>query len=201
MITTIVFDLGAVLIDWHPKHLYRKIFRTEEEIDFFLENICTSAWNEEQDGGRSLREATEVLVQQFPEQKENIRAYYGRWEEMLAGPVEGTVEIFKRLKEKKRYKFYALTNWSAETFPIARQRFDFLGWFDGIVMSGEERLRKPFPEFYQLLTSRYEVKPHEALFIDDNLRNVEAAEKLGFQCIHFISAEQLNNELKKRGID
>ena len=121
MITTLIFDLGAVLIDWHPKHLYKKIFKTEAEIDDFLTHICTSHWNEEQDAGRSIKDGTEALIQQFPEHGENIRAFYGRWDEMLAGPIDGTLQIFTRLKQGGKYKIYALTNWSAETWPIVQQ--------------------------------------------------------------------------------
>ncbi|WP_187263428.1 HAD family hydrolase [Pontibacter beigongshangensis] len=198
--TTIIFDLGAVLIDWHPHHLYRKIFDDEAEMLHFLENICTSAWNEEQDGGRTLQEATELLVAQHPEQEEYIRAFYGRWEEMLGGAIDGTVKIFEELKAQNKFKFYALTNWSSETFPIALERFEFLKWFDGIVVSGDEKDRKPFPSFYQLLLDRYEVKPQEALFIDDNLRNIHAAEKIGIDSIHFQKPEQLREELEKRGV-
>jgi 2-haloacid dehalogenase len=192
MITTIIFDLGAVLIDWNPYYMYRTIFNDEQEM-----NICTSDWNEEQDAGRSLQEGTDVLVAQFPEHEANIRAFYSRWEEMLGEPFHGTVEIFEKLKASNKYKIYALTNWSAETFPVALQRFDFLSWFDGIVVSGAEKMRKPALEFYQLLLDRYQVNPQEALFIDDNYRNVLAAEKAGIKTIHFTSAEQLAMELSE----
>lgn len=200
MINTIIFDLGAVLINWHPYHLYKKIFSDESEMHHFIENVCTGDWNEEQDGGRTLAEGTEVLVKQFPEHEENIRAYYGRWEEMLDGPIQGTVDLFKSLKDSGNYKIYALTNWSAETYPVAQQKFDFLNWFDGVVVSGTERLRKPFPEFYRILLDRYNVKPEEALFIDDNLRNVEAARKLGIESIHFTNPQDLKAELEKRAL-
>lgn len=200
MITTIIFDLGAVLIDWHPHHLYKKIYTDESEMLHFLESVCTNDWNEEQDGGRTLAEGTDLLVKQFPEHEENIRAYYGRWDEMLAGPVKGTPEIFRELKDRGKYKIYALSNWSAETFPVAQQRFDFLNWFDGLVVSGTERMRKPFPEFYHLLLDRYNIKPEEALFIDDNYRNIEAARKIGIESIHFTDAESLKEELAKREI-
>jgi 2-haloacid dehalogenase len=195
MINTIIFDLGAVLIDWNPRYMYRTIFSDEAEMERFLADITTSDWNEEQDAGRLLHEGTEYLVQQFPEHEGSIRAFYGRWEEMLGEAFFDTVEVFKQLKEKNQYKIYALTNWSAETFPIAFERYDFLKWFDGIVVSGAEKMRKPTPEFYHILLDRYQVKPEEALFIDDNYRNILAAEKLGIQCIHFTSAEQLNEEL------
>ncbi|HWZ02493.1 MAG TPA: HAD family phosphatase [Mucilaginibacter sp.] len=196
MINTIIFDLGAVLIDWNPDYLYRTIFADEEEMKHFLANVATSDWNEEQDAGRPLQEGTEVLVKQFPEHEDNIRAFYSRWDEMLGDPLHGTVEIFKQLKQSNRYKIYALTNWSAETFPVAQARYDFLNWFDGIVVSGAEKMRKPTPAFYQILLDRHDVKPEEALFIDDNYRNILAAEKMGIKSIHFTSAEELEKELK-----
>lgn len=199
MIKAIIFDLGGVLVDWNPKYLYKKIFTDESEMKSFLETICTNDWNEEQDAGRTLQEATEVLIKEYPEQEENIKAYYGRWEEMLNGPIEGTVEIFKQLKELGKYKIYALTNWSAETFPIAKQKYDFLNWFDGVVVSGTEKIRKPDPAFFQILLDRYNLKPEEVLFIDDNFRNVKSALKMGIDSIHFISPEELHAELVDRG--
>ncbi|MFD2161949.1 HAD family hydrolase [Paradesertivirga mongoliensis] len=199
MIKAIIFDLGGVLVDWNPKYLYQKIFTDESEMKSFLETICTNDWNEEQDAGRTLQEATEVLIKEYPEQEENIKAYYGRWEEMLNGPIEGTVEIFKQLKEFGKYKIYALTNWSAETFPIAKQKYDFLNWFDGVVVSGTEKIRKPDPAFFQILLDRYNLKPEEVLFIDDNFRNVKSALKMGIDSIHFISPEELHAELVDRG--
>ncbi|MFA6248527.1 MAG: HAD family phosphatase [Mucilaginibacter sp.] len=200
MINTIIFDLGAVLVDWNPHYLYRNLFADEQEMKDFLANITTPDWNEEQDAGRPLQEGTELLVQQYPHHEANIRAFYGRWEEMLGDAIEGTVELFKQLKDNGKYKIYALTNWSAETFPIALQRYDFLNWFDGIVVSGTEKMRKPNPAFYQLLLDRYNTKAEEALFIDDNLRNVLAAQKMGIKSIHFSSAEQLKKELVSRFI-
>ena len=200
MINTIIFDLGAVLIDWNPNYMYRSIFADEQEMKDFLENVTTSDWNEEQDAGRSLQEGTDWLVAKHPTHEANIRAFYGRWEEMLGEAFEGTVEVFRELKASNKYKIYALTNWSAETFPVAQKRFDFLSWFDGIVVSGTEKMRKPTPAFYQILLDRYHVKPEESLFIDDNYRNILAAEKLGINSIHFTSAEELRTELEKREI-
>jgi 2-haloacid dehalogenase len=195
MINTIIFDLGAVLIDWNPHYMYRTIFTDEEEMKNFLATVTTSDWNEEQDAGRSLQEGTEILVKQFPEHEANIRAFYSRWEEMLGEAFWDTVEIFKELKESNKYKIYALTNWSAETFPVALARYEFLNWFDGIVVSGAEKMRKPAPEFYQILLDRHDVKPEDALFIDDNYRNILAAEKLGIKSIHFTSAPKLKETL------
>jgi 2-haloacid dehalogenase len=194
---TVIFDLGGVLIDWNPRYVYRTIFKTEEEIDWFFENIATHEWNENQDAGYPLDAGTEDLIKKHPDWEDEIRAYYGRWEEMLGGPIPETVEIFRQLKQKPEIKTYALTNWSAETFPIALKRYDFLHWFDGRVVSGEEKTRKPFFEFYQRLLNRYNVSPGEALFIDDNLRNVKAAEELGISGIHFHNPHQLKEELKR----
>ena len=196
-IQTIVFDLGGVLVDWNPMYLYRKIFSTESEAIEFLELVCTFDWNEEQDAGRSLAEATDVLLQQFPEKELPIKAYYTRWEEMLGGPIEGTVELFSQLKRTKRFKTYALTNWSAETFPKALARYDFLHWFDGRLVSGEEKTRKPFPEIYTALIQKFNLNPATSLFIDDNLRNIIPAKSMGFNTIHFTNPESLETGLKE----
>jgi len=200
MINTIIFDLGAVLIDWNPTYLYKKIFERKEEMHHFLKTICTPDWNEEQDAGRSLQEATDLLVKEFPDHEENINAFYGRWTEMLGDAIQDSVDIFKELKESNKYKIYALTNWSAETFPVAVERFEFLNWFDGVVVSGTEMMRKPHPDFYKVLLNRYQVNIENALFIDDNLRNVLAARELGIDSIHFQSPEQLKQELLSREI-
>lgn len=199
-IETIIFDLGGVLIDWNPAYVFDKLIQDEEKRKHFFAEICTSAWNEEQDAGRSLKEATKLLVDQHPEWQEYIEAYYGRWEEMLGGPIEETVEIFRLLKEKGRYRFYALTNWSGELFPIALGKYDFLHWFDGRLVSGDEKTRKPFPEFYQLLLDRFNIDKEKAIFIDDSKRNAEAAEAFGIPTIRFESPMQLRRELVSRGI-
>jgi len=199
-INTVIFDLGGVLIDWNPRYVYRTIFKTEEEIDWFFENVATHDWNENQDAGYPIAKATEELVAQHPEWEKEIKAYYGRWTEMLGGPIRGTVDIFRQLKDIPGLKTYALTNWSAETFHIALDRYDFLHWFDGRVVSGEEKTRKPFQDFYQRLLDRYNVNPSQALFIDDNLRNVKAAEALGIKGIHFHDPAQLKKELINFGL-
>jgi 2-haloacid dehalogenase len=199
-ITTIIFDLGNVLVDWNPMHVYRDYFDSEERRNYFFENICTAEWNEMQDEGRSIVEATQELVKKFPEWEQPIRDYYGRWTEMLKGPIHGSVEIFRQLKESGKYKIYALTNWQAGLFDIALVRYNFMHWFDGRVVSGEEKLRKPFPEFYQRLLDRYNINPAEALFVDDSLRNVKGAEALGITSIHFQSPYQLKEKLKDLNI-
>jgi 2-haloacid dehalogenase len=199
-ISAIIFDLGGVLVDWNPNYVFDQMFDSEEKKKHFFENICTPDWNEKQDAGRSLKEATDELLEKHPEWKEYIEAYYGRWQEMLGGPIHETVEIFRRLKQSGRYKIYALTNWSAETFPVALELYEFLHWFDGRVVSGEEKMRKPFPEFYQLIVERFQLVPSETVFIDDNLRNVKAAAEMGLQAIAFESPQQLKEELNDLGI-
>jgi 2-haloacid dehalogenase len=199
-IKAIIFDLGGVLVDWNPDYLFRNVFDDAEKKKYFFDNICTPDWNEEQDAGRSIQEATETLVAKHPEWKEQIETYYDRWEEMLGGPIHDTVAILKELKERGHYKIYALTNWSAELFPKALELYDFLHWFDGRVVSGDEKMRKPATEFYQVLLDRYNLQPNETIFIDDNLRNINAAEDMGIKSIHFQSPAQLHGELKKLGL-
>ncbi len=197
----IIFDLGGVLIDWNPAYVFDNMFADDEEKKkYFFKNVCTSDWNENQDAGYPIQKATDDLIEKHPDWKEYIEAFYGRWIEMLGGPIHETVDIFKELKDTGKYKTYALTNWSGELFPIALERYDFLHWFDGRVVSGDEKMRKPFPEFYKLLLNRYDLQPDESLFIDDNLRNVQAAESLGIPTIHFQSPSQLKTELEKQHI-
>lgn len=200
LIQTIVFDLGGVLIDWNPAYLYRKIFSDESSMDYFFKEICTSHWNEQQDAGRPLAAATQVLVDQFPGYEAEIRAYYGRWTEMLGGPIEGTVDLLQQIHTRGKHRLYALTNWSDETFPVAWERYEFLRLFEGILVSGAEKLKKPDPKIYQLLLKRYQIEPHTALFIDDNLNNVAAAKAEGMQAIHFQSPDQLRSFLTKKEI-
>src|SRR5690606_30892411 len=141
MIDTVIFDFGGVLVDWNPRYLFKEYFRDDEKMEWFLENICTDEWNAEQDRGRSLQDDTGILVGQFPDWEKEIRMYYDRWEIMLKDAIHETVEILYALRAK--YKMYGLTNWSAETFPIALERFEFFQVFDGILVSGKEKLIKP----------------------------------------------------------
>jgi 2-haloacid dehalogenase len=200
MIDTVIFDLGGVLIDWDPRHLYRKIIDDEDRMEYFLTNITTPDWNEQQDAGRPVAEAMEVLVSKHPVWEREIRAFYGRWEEMLAGPIHGTLDILANFRNAGEKRLLALTNWSAETFPIAKNRYEFLQWFEGILVSGEEGLKKPDPKFYRLLFERYEVIPELAVFIDDSARNIAAAQKCGLNTIHFQSPETLRDELRRHSL-
>ncbi len=197
-IENIVFDLGGVLIDWNPRYLYSKIFKGEEEkMEWFLSHICTNEWNMEQDAGRSLEKGTDLLAKQYPQYAEEITAYYQRWEEMLHGEIKDTVLILNLLHSLNKKKLYALTNWSAETFPVAMRRFPFLKLFDGIVVSGSELTRKPYEKIYNILLDRYDIKAEESLFIDDNKENVEGALQVGFHAVHFKSPQLLKAELIK----
>ncbi|MFM7672432.1 MAG: HAD family hydrolase [Bacteroidota bacterium] len=199
-VDTIIWDLGGVLIDWKTTYVFDEhYFDSLDKRDHFFEHICTSDWNENQDAGYPIAKATEEKIAEHPSWESAIRDFYGRWEDMLGGPIQETVDVFRDLRATKRYKFYALTNWSAETFPKALARYDFLHWFDGRVVSGEEKTRKPFPDFYQILLNRYQIDTASSLFIDDNLRNVRAAEALNIPSVQFQDPVQLRAELQRRG--
>jgi 2-haloacid dehalogenase len=198
---TIIFDLGGVLIDWNPLYVFDdNYFESKEQRDYFFSHVCTGDWNENQDAGYPIAKATEEKLAEFPEWERPIKDFYGRWTEMLGGPIHDTVEIYRQLKRNNELKFYALTNWSAETFPVALEKFDFLHWFDGRLVSGEEKTRKPFPDFYQKLLDKFNINPTEAIFIDDNLRNVKAAEDMGIPSHHFQSPAELKNVLLQKGL-
>ena len=200
-IKNIIFDLGGVLIDWNPEYVYLEVFEGDrKKMQWFFDEICTMDWNENQDAGYPLQKATEDRVKMFPQYEEWIRMYYGRWEEMLGEAIEDTVTILNQLLENPYYRVVALTNWSAETFTVALSRFEFLHRFEGIVVSGTEKTRKPFPEIYQLTLDRYEFKAQESLFIDDNLRNIESASAMDIQTIHFKNPNDLKSNLKQMGI-
>ncbi len=199
---TVVFDLGGVLIDWNPRYLYRSLFRgpdAEAEMERFLATVCTLEWNAEQDRGRSAADATAELVARFPEHAELIAAYYGRWEDMLGEPIRGTVRIVDELRDRG-YRLLALTNFSHETFPLARPRMAFLDHFDGLVVSGEEGVIKPEPAIFELLCERFDVDPARTFFVDDSPANVAAAAALGFDAVQFHSADQLRSDLADRGL-
>ncbi|MGB0384210.1 MAG: HAD family hydrolase [Ardenticatenaceae bacterium] len=200
--TSIVFDFGGVLIGWNPRNLYRKLFNGDEAaMEDFLANVCTQEWNVKQDAGRPLAEATEILVAKFPAYEDLIRAYYDRWEEMISGPIEGTVEILTELKAAN-YPLFGLSNWSAETFArlYPRPPYHFLHWFEVIVLSGKVKLVKPDPAIYDVLLKRSNRSPQECLFIDDSYKNIAAARELGFHAIHFQSPHQLRSELREMGV-
>ena len=198
MIKNIVFDFGGVLVDWNPEYLFKDVFRDGAELHHFLENVCTSDWNEKQDAGRSLSEAVRTLQERHPKYRNEIRMYYDEWITMLGGPIEHNVALLKPLK--MNYRLFGLTNWSAETFPIAFDLYPLFGEFEGIVISGVERLAKPDDLIYLLLLERYSLAAAECLFIDDNARNIRAAKMLGFHTIHLKIDLCLKEELKRLGV-
>ncbi len=193
-IETAVFDLGGVLIDWDPRHLYRKMFDSEREMERFLQTVCTSEWNRELDLGRPFDEAIRELCARYPGYKDQIEAYHTRWDEMLGGPICGSVRLLESLRERG-VPLYALTNWSAETFGIARKRYGFLGWFEEIMVSGEEKVAKPDHAIYERLVERTGISPRSSLFVDDSEANVQAACELGFTGVVFRGHEALAAEL------
>lgn len=195
----VVFDLGGVLIDWDPRHLYRKLLADEAAVEEFLATVCTPEWNAEQDRGRPFAEGVVELVERYPVHAAAITAYHERWTEMLGGDIGGTVELLAELRATG-VPLYALTNWSAETFGIARERFEFLAWFDGVLVSGEERMIKPDPAIFRLLLDRFGLDPQATFYVDDSPANVAAASELGFDAVRFTGPEQLRGDLEARGL-
>ena len=191
----IIFDLGAVLIDWNPRHLYRKLFDDEATMERFFVETNLLQWNARQDEGHPFAAAVVELSAQFPHYEPYIRAFHERWEEMMPGAIAGTVEILAELKDRD-YELFALSNWSAETYPFAFARFEFLRWFRAVVISGEVKVCKPDPRIYALILNKIGRPAHECVFIDDSRANYETAQQLGFNAIHFQSPEQLRVELK-----
>jgi len=199
-IDAVVFDLGAVLIDWNPRYLYRTLFGGDEEaMERFLGEVTTQEWNARQDAGRPWSEAIEELVARHPGHRDLIAAYHERWPEMLGGAIDGTVAILGEL-HVAGIRCYALSNWSAETFPVARERYPFLAWFDGIVLSGEEGVVKPEPEIFQTLLERHGLVPSRTVFVDDSPANVVAAAALGLVAIRFHDPDRLRAELRGHGL-
>ena len=200
-IKNIIFDLGGVLIDWNPDYVFLKVFKGDKfKLKEFYEKVCTFEWNENQDAGYPLDKATEDRIKIFPEYEDQIRMYYGKWEEMIGGEIKEVVTILKNLVRENNFRVLALTNWSAETFPIALKKFDFLHLFEGIVVSGTEKTRKPFSDIYEIILNRYNLIATESIFIDDNIRNIKAANKFGIKTIHFKDPLQLKTDLKISGI-
>jgi 2-haloacid dehalogenase len=194
MPNTVVFDLGNVLVRWNPRLLYERLITDADELERFFDTVITHDWIREQDAGRTFDEGIAILAAQFPHYHSEIRAFWERWGEMVPGAIEETVEILAELKERET-PLYALTNWSHETFPIARPRFPFFEWFDGIVVSGEIGLIKPDARIYHHLLERFGLAAEDCVFIDDSAANVAGAEAVGITGLHFQSPEKLRREL------
>ncbi len=199
MIKNIIFDFGGVLVDWNPRYFYRSYFKTEEEMEFFLGNICTTEWNANQDCGHLMEDATRERVALFPEYKEAIEMYYSNWGVMLHSDIPETADFLREAKAAG-YGIYGLTNWSHETIQVAYDRYPVFAEFDGIVVSGCEKLLKPDPKLYNILLERYGLKAEECVFLDDNQINVDAANVLGIKSIRFTNIDEVRPQLKELGI-
>lgn len=202
IIDTIIFDLGGVLVDWKPEYLYRKVFKNDEDkVQWFLNTVCTPDWNIEQDGGRTIEEAVKIKIDEFPEYEEWIRLFYEEWHVMFSGPIEDNLKLFKKLKKSGKYKIYALTNWSAEKWEKGIELFPFFNDFDGVVVSGQEKTRKPFPKIYNIIMDRFNITAKNTIFIDDSKANIVASKQLEINGIHFTTTSQLLKDLKSFNID
>src|SRR5258708_3757613 len=196
-IKALVFDFGGVLMDWNPRHLYRRFFENDPDgMEQFLTEIGFAEWNMQQDRGRPFSVAVAQLSAQFPHRADLIRAFDEHWDESIAGTIQPTVEILQTLRQAG-YPLYGLSNWSAETFQRVRHKYEFFNLFDLILLSGEVELVKPDPEIYQRLLHMINRPAEECLFIDDSQPNIETANRLGFKTIHFTSPEHLAAELQR----
>ncbi|WP_233256146.1 HAD family hydrolase [Falsiroseomonas bella] len=196
---TVVFDVGNVLIQWNPRHLYRKLFASEAEVEAFLAEICTDAWNLEQDRGRSWAEAVAERIALFPRHEALIRAFSDRWHEMVPGEVPGSAAILEALRDGG-VPLYAITNFSAEKYAEARERFPLLRGFRDTVVSAHERMVKPDPAIYRLLLDRNGLEAARCLFVDDSAANVRGAQEVGMRAHHFRDAAGLAAELRALGL-
>jgi 2-haloacid dehalogenase len=199
VLTTVVFDLGNVLLDWDPRRLYRELIDDPVELEEFLTTICNRAWHDRQDRGRSTVEATAELQAEHPEYAELIGAYYSRWPDMTAGALPATVDVLRELRDTG-VRLIGLTNWPAETFAPARDRFEFFSWFEGIVVSGEEGVAKPDEAIFARLLRRYGVDPSTAAYVDDTAVHVETARRLGMTGFVFSDAVTLRRDFAGVGL-
>ncbi|MBV6452299.1 MAG: Phosphoglycolate phosphatase [Anaerolineales bacterium] len=195
-IKAIIFDFGNVLLEWNPWYVYRRHFDNEGAMKEFFHEVDFTAWNARQDKGRTFKEGVADHAQKFPQYAHLFQAYHDHWKDSIGEAITGSVEILKRLKAKG-YPLYGLSNWSAETFPFAREKYDFFELFDDMVISADVRAVKPEPEIFEIMLGKIRKPANECLFIDDSLANIEQAKRMGFVTIHFTSPERLENELKE----
>jgi 2-haloacid dehalogenase len=184
---------------WDPRNLYRKLFEDPDRMEWFLANVCTSAWNIEQDRGRDWDEAVTLLVERHPDHAQNIRAFHERWHETVSGVFEDNVAVLERLRANG-VPTYCITNFSGAKFAEAKLRYPFLAAFDGAVVSGDERMLKPDPAIYRLLLERYGLSAGRCIFIDDSRANAEGARAVGMRAIHYVDPMDLAAELRSHGV-
>jgi 2-haloacid dehalogenase len=194
-----VFDLGNVLIPWDRRWLFGKLIADPAEVDHFCDHVLTMAENARLDAGLPLADLVADLGRRHPDHREVIEAFATRWDETLGPAIDGSVAILRSLLGAG-HRCYALSNWNADTFASIEDRYPFLAWFDGLVISGREGVIKPDPAIYRLLCDRHDVEPADAVFIDDSATNVTAAVALGFDGIVFTDPDQLSAELRERGL-
>ncbi len=196
----VLWDLGGVLLDWDPRHLYRKLFGADvAAMDDFLAHVCSPAWHAQQDLGRATAEACAELAAEHPGQAEMINAWAERNEEMVAGAIDGSVEVLAGLRAGG-VTCYALSNMEKESWQRRLQLYDFLSWFDGWFISSFEGVMKPDPQYFRGALARFGLVPGDCLFIDDRAQNIEAARSLGIPAVLFRSPEQLREDLMARGL-
>ena len=198
-IDAVVFDLGNVLIPFNPRWLFAKLLPDDDAIDRFFGETGFDAWNLEMDAGRRFADGIAEHSRRFPHYRALFEAFFARWHETVGEPIGESVALLQTLRENS-VRTYALTNFSAETFPLALSRFPFLADFDGTVVSGDEGLVKPDPAIYRLLLERYAITPQRAVFIDDKRENVDAARALGLHGIHFTTPTVLRPALRALGL-
>jgi 2-haloacid dehalogenase len=198
-IEAVVFDVGGVLLDWNPRHLYRKLFEEREEMDSFLEEICTLQWHAKHDRGYPTERSCAELAARHPEHAEEIWAWAHRSEEMISGPIDQTVEILRELLDGG-VRCFALTNMERETYPRRLERYPFMRWFEGTVVSGFEGISKPDAGIFELLLERFGLEPANTLMIDDSPLNLSTARSLGMQTVLFSSPPALRAALEQAGL-
>lgn len=198
--TAVVFDLGGVLIDWNPRHLYKKIFKDSTEVEDFLKEVCTQEWNELHDAGANYQDTIPVLIEQHPHLADQIWAYHKRWNEMLGAPLRGTVEILEQLHATSDLRLLALTNCPADKYSLEVERYSFLSLFEGVLVSGQAKMKKPDPDIFKLMMTQFGLDPESTILIDDSLKNIEVAKSFGIDGIHFKQPEILKMDLIKRQV-
>ena len=191
-----LFDLGGVFFDWDPNHFYKDIFSNIDERKYFLTEICNNEWNMKQDAGRPISEAESELISKFPKYKKEIRMYYKNHRKMIRGTFNLSIKVLRKLKENQ-YKCYVLSNWSAETFKGMTNDYPFLNLFDGLLISGEDKLIKPDEAIYKLAISRFKLIPNKTVFIDDKIENIQAAKKLKLNTVHLKDPNKIEIEISK----
>lgn len=199
VIDALLFDLGNVLIRWDPRNHYRDRFAAPDDMEAFLADVATNAWNHEMDAGKPFAQAIAERSALYPQYAERLAEWWSHWERMLGDPIDESVALLEEARTAG-YRVAAITNWSAETYPIAKARFPFLDWFGDVVISGVEGIAKPDPAIFALALRRTGFVAERTVFVDDNLANIVSAQTVGLKTVHFASPEQCRAELRALGV-